>query len=243
MQKALLKIPIIGDGGVGKTSLRARFIHNKFNSNYKATIGVDFISKEVVVDTALAATLAQELPSLSNVVALREHFQENPPSSEQPLRITMQLWDTAGQERFQSLGTAFYRGADACVLVFDLSTFSSFDNLKKWHADFITRADIQRPNDFPFIVIGNKMDCDRSVPRTTAEAWAKSINAVYVECSARDGTHVERAFKKLAILARPMVASSFGGPKHSNTVSFEHQGVNPKRPDAPLGESSGTCCS
>ena len=30
-----------------------------------------------------------------------------------------QIWDTAGQERFQSLGTAFFRGADCCVLVFD----------------------------------------------------------------------------------------------------------------------------
>ena len=35
--------------------------------------------------------------------------------------VTMQIWDTAGQERFQSLGVAFYRGADSCVLVFDVS--------------------------------------------------------------------------------------------------------------------------
>ena len=32
--------------------------------------------------------------------------------------VTMQIWDTAGQERFQSLGVAFYRGADACMLVY-----------------------------------------------------------------------------------------------------------------------------
>ena len=31
--------------------------------------------------------------------------------------MTLQIWDTAGQERFQSLGVAFYRGADCCVLV------------------------------------------------------------------------------------------------------------------------------
>ena len=35
--------------------------------------------------------------------------------------ITLQIWDTAGQERFQSLGSAFYRGADCCVLVYDIS--------------------------------------------------------------------------------------------------------------------------
>ena len=33
----------------------------------------------------------------------------------------MQIWDTAGQERFQSLGGAFYRGADCCVLTYDIT--------------------------------------------------------------------------------------------------------------------------
>lgn len=36
--------------------------------------------------------------------------------------ISVQIWDTAGQERFQSLGVAFYRGADACVLVYDITS-------------------------------------------------------------------------------------------------------------------------
>ena len=35
--------------------------------------------------------------------------------------VTMQIWDTAGQERFQSLGVAFYRGADCCVLTYDVT--------------------------------------------------------------------------------------------------------------------------
>lgn len=32
-----------------------------------------------------------------------------------------QIWDTAGQEKFQSLGQAFYRGADVCMLVYDIT--------------------------------------------------------------------------------------------------------------------------
>ena len=46
--------------------------------------------------------------------------------------VTLQIWDTAGQERFQSLGRAFYRGAEACVLVFDITNAKSFDNLAIW---------------------------------------------------------------------------------------------------------------
>eukprot|EP00899_Mesostigma_viride_P009206 jgi/Mesvir1/18287/Mv24094-RA.1 len=51
--------------------------------------------------------------------------------------VTMQIWDTAGQERFQSLGLAFYRGADCCVLVYDVNNAKSFDNLDNWREEFL----------------------------------------------------------------------------------------------------------
>jgi Ras-related protein Rab-7A len=47
MKSEVLKIVIIGDGGVGKTSLRTQYIHKRFSKSYKATIGADFISKQV----------------------------------------------------------------------------------------------------------------------------------------------------------------------------------------------------
>merc|ERR1712078_475636 len=87
-KKVLLKVIILGDSGVGKTSLMNQYVNKKFSTQYKATIGADFLTKEVMVGDRL---------------------------------VTMQIWDTAGQERFQSLGVAFYRGADACVLVFDVN--------------------------------------------------------------------------------------------------------------------------
>jgi Ras-related protein Rab-7A len=52
----------------------------------------------------------------------------------------LQIWDTAGQERFQSLGVAFYRGADCCVLVYDVNSTKSFDNLETWRDEFLIQA-------------------------------------------------------------------------------------------------------
>jgi len=51
--------------------------------------------------------------------------------------ITLQIWDTAGQERFQSLGNAFYRGADACVLVYDVTNEASFKKKKLKNGEII----------------------------------------------------------------------------------------------------------
>ena len=64
----------------------------------------------------------------------------------------MQIWDTAGQERFQSLGVAFYRGADSCVLVFDVVQPKTFDNLDSWRDEFLIQAGPRDPDNFPFVV-------------------------------------------------------------------------------------------
>lgn len=47
----------------------------------------------------------------------------------------------AGQERFQSLGVAFYRGADCCVLVFDVTNPKSFESLQSWKEEFLIQVD------------------------------------------------------------------------------------------------------
>lgn len=51
-----------------------------------------------------------------------------------------QIWDTAGQERFQSLGVAFYRGADCCVLVYDVNNAKTFDDLDNWRDEFLIQV-------------------------------------------------------------------------------------------------------
>merc|ERR1711935_753877 len=124
-RRGFLKVIILGDSGVGKTSLMNQYVNKKFSNQYKATIGADFLTKEVQVDDRL---------------------------------VTMQIWDTAGQERFQSLGVAFYRGADCCVLVYDVNNGKSFDNLDNWRDEFLIQASPTDPDNFPFVVLGNKVD-------------------------------------------------------------------------------------
>ena len=74
--------------------------------------------------------------------------------------VTMQIWDTAGQERFQSLGVAFYRGADCCVLVYDVTAPSTFKSLDSWRDEFLIQASPRDPDRFPFVVLGNKVDLE-----------------------------------------------------------------------------------
>lgn len=142
-KKVLLKIIILGDSGVGKTSLMNQYVNQRFSSQYKATIGADFLTKDIMIDDKL---------------------------------VTLQIWDTAGQERFQSLGVAFYRGADACILCYDITAEKSFEQLNSWRSEFLNQSNPKDPDNFPFVVIGNKIDreTERRVPKSKATQWCKS---------------------------------------------------------------------
>ena len=83
-------------------------------------------------------------------------------------RHVTQVWDTAGQERFRSLGVAFYRGADCCLLVYDVTDPHSFSTLDEWRDEFLLHSSVRDPENFPFVVIGNKVDA----PPDTWKVWA-----------------------------------------------------------------------
>jgi Ras-related protein Rab-7A len=169
-----------------------QYVNKKFSASYKATIGADFLTREVVVDDR---------------------------------QVTMQLWDTAGQERFQSLGVAFYRGADCCVLVYDVNNSKSFDALDSWRDEFLIQASPRDPDTFPFVVLGNKIDVEESkrvISTKRAMTFCQSKGGIpYFETSAKEAINVEQAFEgtipfpyspinhsltKLAVIARNALA-------------------------------------
>lgn len=116
----------------------------------------------------------------------------------------MQLWDTAGQERFQSLGVAFYRGADCCVLVYDVNNSKSFDTLDSWRDEFLIQASPMDPESFPFVVLGNKVDVEESkrmISSKRAQAFCQAKGGIpYFETSAKDAVNVEQAFEGMSSL-------------------------------------------
>jgi len=201
-KKHLLKVIILGDSAVGKTSLMNRFVKQEFSQQYRATIGADFLSKEIMVDNKL---------------------------------VTLQIWDTAGQERFQSLGVAFYRGSDCCVLVYDITSSKSFDSLESWREEFLNQANPKNPESFPFVVLGNKVDKEneRRVPATKAQAWTRSKGEIPLfECSAKDSVNVEEAFQEIARRALK---------KEQQEETYLTNTVNLTQPKS-QGKKPGRCC-
>ena len=120
--------------------------------------------------------------------------------------IILQMWDTAGQERFHSLGSTFYRGVDACILVYDITNTQSFTNIDTWRTNFLISSSPNNADNFPFLLLGNKCDLghDREVTIETGNRYAQKYNMKFYETSALNGQMVKDSIETIANIASEM---------------------------------------
>ena len=86
------KVCLLGDFGVGKTSLVRRFVYERFEDKYLSTIGVKVSRKTM-----------------------------NLPYQDKLIDLSIILWDLAGSEEFNSIRASYLRGASGILLVCDLT--------------------------------------------------------------------------------------------------------------------------
>lgn len=110
--------------------------------------------------------------------------------------VKLQIWDTAGQERFKAMAPMFYRNANAALLVFDITSYDSFEKMQGW----VTELKRNVEESMVLCVIGNKIDLKskRQVDKDEAVQYSKSIGASYHECSALEDKGIGIVFEDLA---------------------------------------------
>lgn len=99
------------------------------------------------------------------------------------------------------MGQAFYRNAECCVLCFDLTDPKTFETIDTWRTEFLTQLNPKDPENFPFVILGNK--CDKEGERKVSESKIKQYcqqkgNIAYYETSAKDNVNVDIAFEEVA---------------------------------------------
>eukprot|EP01113_Clastostelium_recurvatum_P032143 TRINITY_DN4085_c0_g1_i8.p1 TRINITY_DN4085_c0_g1~~TRINITY_DN4085_c0_g1_i8.p1 ORF type:complete len:546 (+),score=106.19 TRINITY_DN4085_c0_g1_i8:40-1638(+) len=110
--------------------------------------------------------------------------------------VVLQIWDTAGQEKYRSISSAYYRGAAAALLCFDLTNLESFKHCKMWIKELRETA----VEDAPIVLVGTKEDMreKRIVTRLEAERFMRKNGlSRYIETSAMANTNVADAFEIL----------------------------------------------
>ena len=96
------KVVLLGESGVGKTSIISRFINDTFDEGLVTTTGASYVGKDMIFQ------------DYNNQV------------------VKFEIWDTAGQEKYRSLTQIFYKDASIAILVYDITNEDSFEEVKNY---------------------------------------------------------------------------------------------------------------
>ncbi|XP_023128677.1 ras-related protein Rab-7L1-like [Amphiprion ocellaris] len=167
MTEHLMKILIVGDGYVGKSSFVHRYVNGQFNSMYKMTMGVEFSVKVL-------------------------HWSDKE-------KVRLHLWDIAGQERFISMTRIYYKGALGCVVMFDVTSSSSFLNCLYWKRDLDDKVMLPNGDSIPCILLANKCDLSqRVVSADSIEKFSKDNGFIaWMETSVKENKNIGEAMRIL----------------------------------------------
>ena len=174
----LVKVVLLGDGAVGKTSLRKRWIGEGFTGQYLMTIGADFSVKIIKIKT-----------------------------NKNPITCKYQVWDLAGQVRFQVVREGYYKGALGAIVMYDVTNTDSFQDIPNWINElWKNNGRGVTPFILAGNKIDLRNQVPRTLRPEHGQSYAVQLSEVtrpygfeipYLETSAKTGENVERAFELL----------------------------------------------
>jgi small GTP-binding protein len=174
------KIVLLGDSGVGKTSLIRRFVFDQFDDSYIATIGSKVTKKIIKIE-----------------------------SEYKPYELTLMIWDIIGREGYQSLHARTFVGVNGAILVSDITRKSTYESLERYWIPFLFKIVDEVPLVFVCNKNDLKSETDHFFEELVeyASRYQKRINdksnkglQTVLLTSAKDGTNVEEAFETLGQL-------------------------------------------
>ena len=163
-----IKIMILGNTSVGKTSFIIKYTENTFQEVYLSTIGIDYKIKKLT-------------------------YNEQ--------KYNLYIYDTTGEERFRSLSFNLIKFTEGVILMYDITNKSSFKSIPEW----IESAQEHKGENYPIIIIGNKIDLEEKRKITTEEGenLAKKYGLDFFEISNKEDINIKEAiftlFKKVLI--------------------------------------------
>ena len=160
-----IKIVLIGESGVGKTSIICQFMEQVFANDKQSTIGGTFSTK---------------------IVKCGEEKE-----------VRLEIWDTAGQERYRSVTNMFYKDANAALLVYDITSKYTYEELKNYWVEQVKETS---PKNIILAIIANKADLieNEQVDEEEAREFAEKNNALFALTSAKNNNGINDLFLEIA---------------------------------------------
>jgi small GTP-binding protein len=162
-----VKICVVGDSGVGKSSIISRFSHDEFNVDQKSTTGIDSCSKELLLERDDSTVVRTRV----NVVA------------------------KGGHDRWRAVTLMLYNNSRGALVVFDVCNRKSFENAVFWIGEMRNHAGAGVV--ISLIANKCDLLDERLISTTEAAQFALQHGLLYAETSALDNTGIQGAFRSI----------------------------------------------
>ena len=108
---------------------------------------------------------------------------------------SVQIIDTSGQERFRALNERYFKKADCCLLVYDITDEKSFNECQFYSKEIKNRC----KKDIKVILLGNKTDLEnkRKISSQKGTHFALENGYIFMETSCLKNSNVATAFQTL----------------------------------------------
>ena len=163
-----LKVVLVGESGVGKTSIINQFAKGVFNQDLMSTNGAMFTT-------------------------IKKEFKD---SNGRSKLISFEIWDTAGQEKYRSLAKMFFKEASVGLIIYDITSLKSFEEIKNyWMA--LVRENAPKNLIMYIVGNKSDLIGKEAVKEETAREYAKSENVNFYLTSAKDRIGIDELFNEI----------------------------------------------
>jgi small GTP-binding protein len=163
-----LKVCLVGDSAVGKTSLIRKFVYDEFSDKYITTLGTKITKKEMIIHN---------------------------PNGDEDIAVDMAIWDIMGQHGFRALlQEAYFFGVDGIIAVCDLTRPRTLDGVEDW----LDRThEVAGDVPIVTVGNKNDLGDEKVVSEEDVKRVAKKYSGEYTLSSALTGENVEKMFENL----------------------------------------------
>ena len=153
--------------------------------------------------------------------------------------VKFEIWDTAGQERYHSLAPMYYRGAQAAVVVYDITNRDTFSKAQNWVRELQRQANAN----VVIALAGNKLDLanKRVIEYNEAESYANENNLLFMETSAKTAANVIDLFTAIATRL-PKGNEGDKGEKGDQSGKKGGKNIQVGEDGKPIKSGEGGCC-
>ena len=147
----------------------------------------------------------------------------------------IRIMDTSGQDKFDSLTSSFYKNADCCLLVYDITSKESFEKIKTY---YIKKIKENRDKIVKVVLLGNKKDLEenRKVPVEDGIKLAEENEFIFMESSCYSNHNIVDAFTTLIEMTNSELIKI---KRENNNIRLE---INKKPIDKDEGKSQSSSC-